>query len=236
MKKLFAMAVALFTATAMFAQPEAGTFTLQPKAGIAVSSISSDIVDFKSKVGFIGGVEAGYQICKPFAVTVGLNYAQYGGKFDGMSSDLTSGIADAFENIRDYMGDLDIDIDDIYDSDMSDISASKGVKWNANYLTIPVLANFYPCKGLAVKAGLEPAIKVSSSFSKDGESIDIPSFMDASSITKGFMLSIPVGASYEYNNVVLDARYNIGVTKMSDYLNNPKSNSFVVTLGYKFAL
>lgn len=234
MKKLFAMAVALFTATAMFAQPEAGTITVQPKAGIAVSSISSDIIDFNSKVGFVGGVEAGYQICKPFAITVGLNYAQYGGKINGLSSNLTSGIADAFGNIRDYLDGWDIDIDDIdvddiYDFDLSDIEDAKDVKWNANYITIPVLANYYPCKGLAIKAGLEPAIKVSSSFSSDAGSID-------NNFTKGFMLSIPVGASYEYNNVVLDARYNIGVTKMSDYLDNPKNNSFVVTLGYKFAL
>lgn len=228
------MAVALFTATAMFAQPEAGTFTLQPKAGIAISSASSDIIDFTSKVGFVGGVEAGYQICKPFAVTVGLNYAQYGAKMNGLAPSFRSDISDAFGSLGDYLDDIDMDILDEIDASgaldmLGDIEDAKGVKWNANYITIPVLANFYPCKGLAIKAGLEPAIKVSSSFSMDGVSGD-------NNLTNGFMLSIPVGASYEYNNVVLDARYNIGVTKMSDYLDNPKNNSLVITLGYKFAL
>ena len=48
-------------------------------------------------------------------------------------------------------------------------------------------------------------------------------------------MSIPVGASYEYKNVVLDARYNIGVTKAFKE-GDAKQSAFVVTLGYKFKL
>ncbi len=33
---------------------------------------------------------------------------------------------------------------------------------------------------------------------------------------KSLDLSVPVGISYEYMNVCLDARYNIGVTKVAD--------------------
>lgn len=187
MKKLFAMAVALFTATAMFAQPEAGTFTLQPKAGIAISSSNADGVT--SKVGFVGGVEAGYQICDPFAITMGVNYAQYGAKIENTD-----------------------------------------IKQKLDYITVPILANYYVLPGLAVKAGLEPAFKVSAEYGNGDASVSV------SDAVKSVMLSIPVGASYEYKNVVLDARYNIGVTGLFDIDDSAKGNAFVLTLGYKFAL
>ena len=48
-------------------------------------------------------------------------------------------------------------------------------------------------------------------------------------------MSIPVGASYEYKQFVLDARYNIGVTKAFD-AGDAKQSAFVVTFGYKFEL
>ena len=78
MKKLFAMAVALLTATSMFAQPEAGTFTLQPSAGIAIASLSGD--GTKAKVGFQGRFEGAYQVTDAFAVSLGLGCSQYGAK------------------------------------------------------------------------------------------------------------------------------------------------------------
>ena len=52
---------------------------------------------------------------------------------------------------------------------------------------------------------------------------------------KSFDFSIPVGLSYEYNNVVLDARYNWGLTKIADN-SDSKNSVFQITLGYKFDL
>jgi hypothetical protein len=51
-------------------------------------------------------------------------------------------------------------------------------------------------------------------------------------------LGIPVGLSYEYKNVVLDARYYFGLTKI-DNTENPedvRNRYFSVTLGYRFHL
>ena len=52
-------------------------------------------------------------------------------------------------------------------------------------------------------------------------------------IYKSVDVSIPLGVSYEYMNVVVDARYNIGVTK-NNKVNDSKSNFFALTVGYKF--
>ena len=52
-----------------------------------------------------------------------------------------------------------------------------------------------------------------------------------------FDLSIPVGLSYEYEDFVLDARYNIGTSKLikSDP-DSSKNSVFQLTIGYKFEL
>ena len=51
-------------------------------------------------------------------------------------------------------------------------------------------------------------------------------------------LSIPIGVSYEYGNVVLDLRYNLGLSKTNKEGNDNKlrSDLLQITLGYKFAL
>ena len=92
-----------------------------------------------------------------------------------------------------------------------------------DYINIPILANVYVTKGLAVKLGIQPAFNVNS---KEG-SADV----DA----KSFDFSIPVGLSYEFSNVVLDARYNWGLTKISEN-GDSKNSVFQITLGYKFDL
>lgn len=96
----------------------------------------------------------------------------------------------------------------------------EGSKWNLSYINIPITLNYYPVAGLALKAGLQPGFLVN----KDG--------MDDA---KTFDLSIPVGLSYEYQNIVFDARYNIGVTKVADNWDH-YNNVIQITVGYKFAL
>lgn len=95
----------------------------------------------------------------------------------------------------------------------------KDAKTNLAYINVPVMANVYVVPGLAVKLGVQPAFAVD----KDGT--------DA----KGFDLAIPVGLSYEFSNVVIDGRYNWGVTKVFDKP-DAKNSVFQVTLGYKFDL
>ncbi len=55
-----------------------------------------------------------------------------------------------------------------------------------------------------------------------------------------FDFAVPVGLSYEYQNFVFDARYNIGTTKVfkNDYFDkwNGYTNVIQLTIGYKFAL
>lgn len=99
---------------------------------------------------------------------------------------------------------------------------SHDVTYKYDYINVPVMANVYVMKGLAVKLGVQPGFLVHD---------NLPDAVDA----KSFDFSIPVGLSYEYENVVLDARYNYGVTKVFNH-SDEKNSVFQFTLGYKFEL
>ena len=103
-----------------------------------------------------------------------------------------------------------------------------------DYINIPVLANVYVAPGLALKAGLQPGFKVSSKAKAKVGGTSVSTDID-DDVFKSFDLSVPVGISYEYMNICLDARYNIGVTKVMDGADS-KNSVFQITLGYKFAL
>lgn len=103
-----------------------------------------------------------------------------------------------------------------------------------DYLNVPILANVYVAPGLAVKLGVQPGFKLSSKTKIEGSGISIEGESDDDGV-KGFDLAIPVGVSYQYQNIVLDARYNWGVTKVYDD-GDSKNSVFQITLGYKFSL
>jgi hypothetical protein len=110
---------------------------------------------------------------------------------------------------------------------------NKSLSVNLDYINIPILAQFYAAKGFAIKAGIQPAFNVRHKASYDGESANLK---DAGIETKSFNFSIPVGLSYEYQSFVLDARYNIGVTKLVKDADQGRNSTFSITIGYKFAL
>lgn len=105
------------------------------------------------------------------------------------------------------------------------------------YVNIPIVANFYVAPNFALKLGLQPAFKTSA---KVGDT-------DVKDAYKSFDLSIPVGASYEIENFVIDARYNIGVTKVNEHIEalggaikvgdfSQRNSVIQLTVGYRFDL
>ena len=121
-----------------------------------------------------------------------------------------------------------------------------GLSYTADldYANIPIMANVYVLPGLALKAGVQPGFRLKAKMETDNGSYDVDEFYKlAGMLTPGeepkinkFDLAIPVGISYEYNNVVLDARYNWGLLKVENIGNAYYNRVFEVTLGYKFEL
>lgn len=105
------------------------------------------------------------------------------------------------------------------------------------YFNIPVTANYYVAPGLAIKAGI--ALNFLSTAKLDGYDefeygfgiVSVKS--KVKDLYKSTFFSIPVGASYEFNDFVFDARYNFGVSKAAKG-GDGSFNALTFTVGYKF--
>ena len=99
------------------------------------------------------------------------------------------------------------------------------------YVCVPVTVDYYVAPGFALKAGASVNILATSKY--DGE--DEIEGVKYKKLFKRAFISIPVGASYEINGFVFDARYNIGVRKiLSNKHTDGTYNAFQFTVGYKF--
>lgn len=123
---------------------------------------------------------------------------------------------------------------------MKNSEGIKDVKTTLTYLNIPILANYYIIPGLAIKAGIQPGFLLSAkhkgSFYDGAKWYD----MDESGTDgmKKLDLSIPMGLSYEFSDFVIDARYNLGLTKIikddDGVIGTDGKNSVIMlTVGYK---
>lgn len=104
----------------------------------------------------------------------------------------------------------------------------KGNTLSLTYLNVPLLANFYVARNLALKVGLQPAFNLSAKYKFDGGSIDA----DAQSV----VLDIPIGISYEISSFIIDARYNFGVTKINKGDGSTRNSVFQIGVGYKIPI
>ena len=113
--------------------------------------------------------------------------------------------------------------------------AQQGWKVDGNtlkldYLNVPLVADFYVARGLALKTGVQFGFLMNAKADEG----------DIKNSCEKFNFSIPVGISYEISNFVLDIRYNIALTKVNKYDggHNEKNRSDLVqfTVGYKFEL
>ena len=255
------LAALLMTASSVCAQQKAGTFSITPKIGVTASNFSGNMPltvayaistqmslsesgvfhtlseenfpemgaigfnESKNKFGFTAGVETQYQFSKIIGLSLGVFYTQQGASYDTKGYSYTS------------KGGVKVAIND-------------NLKVNLNCVTMPILANVYIWKGLAVKAGLQPELAISKktggdvTISYQGQSLSAV-HSDVEGI-KSFSLSVPVGVSYEYKNIVADLRYNIGVTDLrkdgdagwigGNSSSTSKNRTLLFTVGYKFEL
>ena len=204
MKRLMIAATTLLLSVCTNAQNDVGGWSLQPKAGINLATMTNDD-EAKTRIAFVAGAELEYQATPMLSVSAGALYSQQGSDADGQGMNGT-------------------------------------VKMD--YVNIPILANYYVTKGLAVKVGIQPGFlvndKVKVSANGVSAEVGLKDAYKAAGIDadiSSFDLAIPRGISYEFNHVVLDARYNLSLTKaISAYGESTKHSVFQITLGYKFGL
>lgn len=234
------MAIVCWTADLM-AQNQTGRLSIKPMVGVNFSGFGNATADIYSmKVGFTGGAELEYSINPILGLSLGLIYSQEGAKIDGTLDGVV--------------------IDDNGDRWMT--STSMDGKLNCSYLNLPLLANFNipAIKGLTYKVGIQVGILTSDKMSAEGMIVMLntnyfPSSSyiisdgrspnqivgyktEMSDVCKSIDFGLPIGLSYEYKNIVLDARYYFGLTQIdkTDDPDTARNQYLSITLGYKFHL
>lgn len=241
MKKLLLLIAIVCITADLSAQTPIGKFSIKPMAGVNLSNFSNTSVDIYSmKVGLTVGAEFEYGANPWLGLTFGLHYSQQGAKLDGTLDEM----------VYDGSGDRWL------------TRTKLNGKLNCNYLNLPLMANIYlpAVKGLALKAGFQVGILASDKMSADGlivmqnldytindyltlydsqKSNQIAGYsLNMSDVCNTIDFGIPVGLSYEYKNIVLDARYFFGLTKIdkTDTPDTARNQHVSITLGYKFHL
>ena len=209
------------------AQNKPGTWSVIPHVGVSISSLlgGSGIYEIgieqgteiktHALLGFVGGADVMYQASDAVSLSAGLSFVQAGCK------------------LEDYTDEHTI----VYDRYL-----------RINYVTMPILIHSYLLPGFSVKAGIEPTLLVSAKSNEIQQSFEIDKegkksnfhedefTIDMKNGMHKFGLSIPVGVSYEYENVVLGALYHVGVFNIYKYGDSSRNSVFEVSVGYKLNL
>ena len=213
------------------AQPRTGHFSVIPRIGVNFANNTNNevVVDMqqqdqtlKSRVkpGLLAGVDVEYQATDQLFASIGLQYSMQGSRypdFERKDGELVEGFSD----------------------------------WHTNlgYLNVPLLVGCRVTDGFSVKAGVQLGVLLNAKDQmsttdiiplEDGgreQGKAVEQTTDLYDSCKKLDISIPLAVSYEFENVILDARYNIGLSRIYD-LDLLKSRNSVLqfTVGYRFQL
>lgn len=100
------------------------------------------------------------------------------------------------------------------------------MKVNAQYINLPIMLKYYVIENLSINLGPQLGYAVSFKGKIGSEKVDYPG-------AKKFDVSLGVGATYNFEKIFVDARYNYGLTKV---IENAKVKNSVIQIGvgYKF--
>jgi hypothetical protein len=261
-------AVALFVLpTIGYAQNsgEGSEWTITPRAGITISTLTGDYAKgdaYDPRLGFGGGIEAEYHINKTLGLSIGAFYTKQGAKrnFEILTAASSRAAAGTIQTggpntiYQEISGhDAHFNISD-YTDKYEYVNRTLNIKTALGYINIPLMLNVHLPFNLPVvitaKAGTQLDILV---YAKDkgkeqiyyrgtysNSSYSSPSLKGS---LKDFGISIPLGLAVSYKNIELDARYLWNVTDIND-INmvdggdsvKAHTSTFLITLGYNFNL
>ena len=219
-----------------------GRFSVIPRIGVGITNWSncsmaySDEQTEKSKyqAGFLGGVDFEYRTTNEVGVSLGVHYARQGFKFPSHQTTTKGNDGTVLEGYND-------------------------IHVNLDYVQVPLLVKGYVTRNLALMLGVQAGFLCGDGKSKadytkatiekdENITTSESETLKTTWPTKKVDVSIPIGVSYEYMGVILDARYNLGLTNASDisrvkdadgqpYIKeNCKNKGFSLSVGYRFTL
>ena len=208
MKKILMIAALMVATVSAKAQFEPGTFSLQPKVGFELTSISGDGSKFKP--GFTAGLEGQYQINNWFGLSAGVHYAMGGCKIKDVDSKFN-------------MNYVNIPV-------MAKFYVTKGLSLNAGlqlgFMTSAKLADVQLLGG-------KSDVDIKELCNKTDFSIPLSIAYEFEN-GLSFEARYNAGVTNVFKDDVVNAALDVvGGTKRWD---DNKNEMFMITVGYKFAL
>ena len=147
--------MSVIAAIALHAQPDAGTFSVTPRIGVTLpditgnpqayiatsgpapdyKTIAASTSDSRRTTGYYFGCDASYQLTSLIGLSAGVGYSFQGTKYE------------------------DFELDDAVSEDKPSTKICD-TKLDLRYITFPITASVYVADGLALKAGIQPAVCV----------------------------------------------------------------------------
>ena len=209
MKKILMIAALMVATVSAKAQFEPGTFSLQPKVGFELTSISGDGSKFKP--GFTAGLEGQYQINNWFGLSAGVHYAMGGCKIKDVDSKFN-------------MNYVNIPV-------MAKFYVTKGLSLNAGlqlgFMTSAKLTD------VQLIGGPKQDVDIKELCNKTDFSIPLSIAYEFEN-GLSFEARYNAGVTNVFKDDVVNAALDVvGGTKRWD---DNKNEMFIITVGYKFAL
>ncbi len=234
MKNKLLLPALLLTATLASAQPAMGTFSVIPRVGLNLSSNKGDVIysssgdetvanTAKMKAGLLAGFDLEWQALPCVAVSLGACYSQQGCRYSNNSILIENGKTSKYKGFSDASTKLD-------------------------YINVPLFVSCYVAQNLAVKVGVQLGFNMNakteyttSDFTRDeagNVTYGTPEKVETKIDARAMDVAIPVGISYEYCNVILDVRYNVGLlqTIRNAGVAGTKNQVLALSAGYRFKL
>lgn len=229
MRRLFLLSLFVFTLFGTQAQPKWGTWSVVPHVGVSFANLTKDAINVpyngtshsQTRIGFSGGADVYYQLTDKLALSGGVAYTQAGCNFKDIPADLNAKHGTVFHNAY----------------------------FNLGYVDVPLLAHIYISKDLALSIGCQPSFLTKATSHTEMQDYETDGKggikYDKNEVSEGDVkhwykktaFAIPVGISYEYENVMLTARYNFGLSNVYGHdLGDSKNRIITVSVGYKFNL
>lgn len=229
MRRLFLLFLFVLTLFGAQAQPKWGTWSVVPHVGVSFANLTNDAIHTtderishsQTRIGFSGGADVCYQLTDKLALSGGVAYTQAGCNFKDIPADLNAKHGTVFHNAY----------------------------FNLGYVDVPLLAHIYISKDLALSIGCQPSFLTKATSHTEMQDYETDGKggikYDKNEVSEGDVkhwykktaFAIPVGISYEYENVMLTARYNFGLSNVYGHdLGDSKNRIITVSVGYKFNL
>ena len=215
MKKFILIAGMMLACISGFAQMQPGLFSITPKLGFNVASMSNSGKSANSRMAFVAGVDFEYQINRQFAFGLGSIYSQQGIEDDPwtLKTDYITLPLTAFyypvRGLGIYVG----------------VEPAILVRKKAEIMY-----------GQHSQVAELPNVKDVTNYYKAKHDLTYEGIFEHSLRAKRGVVSLPIGVNYEFDHCVFGLKYSIGLGNavVGDGGVSCTHNVFQISLGYRF--